>query len=69
MESLQVRDNAVSRVSIHSVGVGVSFTRDAASLMVGQYFKRRREQVEILLVGSFGMGIFILSELTLKSLR
>ena len=32
------------------VGVGVGMVRDTATLMLGQYFKRRREQVEILLV-------------------
>jgi hypothetical protein len=30
-------------------GVGVGMTRDTSTLMVGQYFKRRRELVEILL--------------------
>jgi hypothetical protein len=36
-------------------GVGVGMTRDTSTLMVGQYFKRRRELVEILL----GRGQFL----------
>ena len=31
-------------------GVGVSMSRDSATLMVGQYFKRRREVVEVVLI-------------------
>merc|ERR550519_1024774 len=32
--------------------------RDTSTLMVGQYFKRRREMVEVLLVAASGLGMF-----------
>ena len=32
-------------ILIAIIGVGVGMARDAATLMVGQYFKRRRELV------------------------
>ena len=35
--------------------------RDPAALMVGQYFKRKRELVEIILVSGSGLGISIMS--------
>ena len=35
--------------------------RDPAALMVGQYFKRKRELVEIVLVSGSGLGITIMS--------
>ena len=50
-------------------GIGVSFTRDSASLMLGQYFKRRREIVEIFLVSSPGIGIILISKLVHNLLR
>ena len=50
-------------------GLGVALTRDAATLMVGQYFKRRRELVEIFLVSSSGLGISLMGELIQNSLR
>ncbi|KAK4016227.1 hypothetical protein OUZ56_031178 [Daphnia magna] len=43
------------------LGIGVGLTRDTASLMVGQYFKRRREAVEIALVGSSGVGLALMT--------
>ena len=42
-------------------GIGVGLTRDTATLMVGQYFKRRRETVEIALVGASGVGLAIMT--------
>lgn len=42
-------------------GIGVGLTRDTATLMVGQYFKRRREAVEIALVGSSGIGLALMT--------
>ena len=51
------------------LGIGVALTRDAATLMVGQYFKRRRELVEIFLVASYGLGISLMGELIQNSLR
>ena len=35
--------------------------RDPAALMVGQYFKRKRELVEIILVAGSGLGITTIS--------
>ncbi|XP_058825052.1 monocarboxylate transporter 12-like isoform X2 [Topomyia yanbarensis] len=43
------------------VGVGVGMTRDCSTLMVAQYFKRRREFVEIFIVSGSGLGIAIMS--------
>ena len=42
-------------------GVGVGMARDPAALMVGQYFKRKRELVEIILVSGSGLGITTMS--------
>lgn len=36
-------------------------TRDCSTLMVGQYFKRRREFVEIFIVSGSGLGIAVMS--------
>ena len=38
-------------------------TRDTATLMVGQYFKRRRELVEIFLVSGSGLGVSVMSSI------
>lgn len=43
------------------VGVGVGMTRDCSTLMVAQYFKKRREFVEIFIVSGSGLGIAIMS--------
>ncbi|XP_069174830.1 monocarboxylate transporter 12 isoform X2 [Procambarus clarkii] len=43
------------------VGIGVGMTRDSSTLMVGQYFKRRREFVEIIVVSGSGLGITVMS--------
>ncbi len=50
-------------------GIGVGLTRDTATLMVGQYFKRRREAVEIALVGSSGIGLAIMTVFLHTTLR
>jgi len=42
------------------IGVGVAMILDTSTLMVGQYFKRRREFVEIFLVAARGIGISIM---------
>jgi len=42
------------------IGVGVGMILDTSTLMVGQYFKRRRELVEIFLVSGRGIGISIM---------
>ena len=38
-------------------------TRDASTLMVGQYFKRRRELVETVVMSGSGVGLAIMSAL------
>ncbi|XP_015840591.1 monocarboxylate transporter 12 isoform X1 [Tribolium castaneum] len=43
------------------VGIGVGITRDCSTLMVAQYFKRRREFVEIFIVSGSGLGIATMS--------
>nr|CAH7755842.1 unnamed protein product [Callosobruchus chinensis]CAI5869589.1 unnamed protein product [Callosobruchus analis] len=43
------------------VGIGVGITRDCSTLMVAQYFKRRREFVEIFIVSGSGLGISAMS--------
>ena len=55
--------------SVHFVGIGVGLTRDTSTLMVGQYFKRRRELVEIFLVSGSGMGISAMSLLLKSAMR
>ena len=42
-------------------GVGVGLTRDTSTFMVGQYFKRRRELVDIFLVSGSGIGLSFMS--------
>ena len=44
-------------------GVGIGMTRDTATLMVGQYFKRKREFVEVINVSGSGIGIALMSML------
>ncbi len=46
---------------LHIIGVGVGLSRDASTLMVGQYFKRKREMVEIFVVSGSGFGIILMS--------
>lgn len=38
----------------------MGLSRDASTLMVGQYFKRKREMVEIVLVAGSGVGIIFI---------
>ena len=45
------------------MGIGVGMTRDPATLMIGQYFKRRREFVEVILVSGSGLGLAAMSAL------
>ncbi|XP_076307706.1 monocarboxylate transporter 10-like isoform X2 [Tachypleus tridentatus] len=51
------------------VGCGVSMTRDAATLMIGQYFKRKRELVEIAIFCGTGLGMTIMPVLLSESIR
>jgi len=50
-------------------GLGVGLGREAASLMVGQYFKRRREAVEVLLVAASGLGVSVMLSFLNTALR
>lgn len=43
------------------VGVGVGFTRDCSTIMVAQYFKKKRELVEMIIMSGSGMGIALMS--------
>ncbi len=47
----------------------MGLAREAASLMVGQYFKRRRETVEILFVASSGLGVSVMLSFINTALR
>lgn len=60
VERLTVPFSVLAFQSIRT-GIGVGLTRDTATLMVGQYFKRRREAVEIALVGSSGIGLAVMT--------
>ena len=42
-------------------GIGCAMVRDTSGLMLGQYFKRRREIVEFLSTMGIGFGIAIFS--------
>ncbi len=42
-------------------GIGIGMTRDPATLMLGQYFKRKRDLVEMILVASSGAGLAVMS--------
>lgn len=51
------------------VGIGVGITRDCSTLMVAQYFKRRRELVEVFVISGSGLGIVIMSLLIKITIR
>ncbi|RWS21098.1 monocarboxylate transporter 12-B-like protein, partial [Leptotrombidium deliense] len=42
------------------VAIGVSMIRDSSVIMIGQYFKRRREFVEIFVLSGSGLGIALM---------
>lgn len=44
-------------------------TRDPATLMIGQYFKRKRELVEVILVSGSGVGIATMSAFVRIAIR
>ena len=50
-------------------GVGVGMTRDTSTLMVAQYFKRKREFVEIFVIAASGVGLATLSVLINGAIR
>ena len=49
-------------------GIGVGLTRDTATIMVGQYFKKKRELVEIFMVSGSGLGMSIMSLVLMKTM-
>ena len=42
------------------IGLGVAMLLDTSTLMMGQYFKRRRELLEIFVVAGRGIGVCLL---------
>lgn len=44
-------------------------TRDCSTLMVAQYFKRKRELVEIFIVSGSGLGIAVMSAFIKGAIR
>ncbi|XP_023334419.1 monocarboxylate transporter 12 [Eurytemora carolleeae] len=50
-------------------GIGTAMVRDSAILMVGQYFKRKREYVEVMIVGSWGPGFCIMYPIINNAIR
>ncbi|XP_069161299.1 monocarboxylate transporter 13 [Procambarus clarkii] len=52
-----------------ALGVGVGMTRETANLMLGQYFKRRREFVEIIAQSGCGIGITLFSVFFKEAIR
>lgn len=50
-------------------GIGVGMSRDPATLMIGQYFKRKREIVEVILVSSTGVGLSFMSVFLQASIK
>ena len=49
--------------------MGVGMTRDPATLMLGQYFKRKRELVEVVLVSGSGIGLAVMSVFIYESVE
>ena len=45
----------------HVSAIGVGMIRDSATVMIGQYFKKKRNLVEMMLIGSSGIGITLSS--------
>jgi hypothetical protein len=45
------------------LGVGTGLVRETSSLMLGHYFKRRREFVEMIVQAGAGVGIALFSVL------
>ena len=54
---------------IYVSGLGLSMTRDSVTLMVGQYFKRKREVIEIVMVSGSGLGICAMSAFVKEAIR
>ena len=59
-----------SRYNLMSfIAIGIGMLRDSATVMVGQYFKKKRCFVELMLVGSSGLGISLSSPIVLSLIR
>lgn len=43
------------------VGVGAAMVRESSALMLGHYFKRRRQFVEMLTMSGEGVGVMLFS--------
>lgn len=57
------------RYFLYHTGIGVGMTRDCSTLMVAQYFKRKRELVEIFIVSGSGLGIAVMSAFIKGAIR
>ncbi|KAH8021347.1 hypothetical protein HPB51_015337 [Rhipicephalus microplus] len=51
------------------LGCGVAMTRDTSMFMVGQYFKKRRELVELLLAAGTGIGVAVVPIFIVECIR
>lgn len=51
------------------LGFGVAMTRDTSMFMVGQYFKKRRELVELLLAAGTGLGVAVVPIFIVECIR
>ena len=58
---------SVPNKKVPFTGLGVAMTKDPATLMVGQYFKRKRDIVEIALTAATGIGLASLSAFLMLS--
>ncbi|OQR73910.1 monocarboxylate transporter 12-like, partial [Tropilaelaps mercedesae] len=43
------------------VGIGLGVARETANIVVGSYFKRKRESVELLCLAATGLGVAVLN--------
>lgn len=51
------------------LGCGVAMTRDTSMFMVGQYFKKRREMVEVVLAAGNGLGVAVVPVFVAECIR
>ncbi|XP_013774627.1 monocarboxylate transporter 10-like [Limulus polyphemus] len=51
------------------MGCGIGIVRETSNIMIGQYFKRRRELVELFVQSGTGLGIAVMSVLLAKLIR
>ena len=57
----------LSNMKVPFSGLGVAMTKDPATLMVGQYFKRKRDIMEIALTSATGIGLAAISAFLMLS--